>query len=175
MNIDDFKLLTERLELRPHRAEDADFMVELNSDPEVTRYVPDGPLEGPHQANDLIVKIRNQFMDRKIGRFLVIERQTGKKLGWCGLKWLEDVQEIDLGYRFMRSAWGQGYAFEAAKACLEYGFNSLNFERITAQIMPDNKGSIGVAKKLQMKELNHVIEDDLEFVVFEIQKADFNP
>ena len=69
MTIDNFKLLTTRLELRPHRTEDADFMVTLNSDPEVTRYVPDGPLGDVREAIKIIESLRAQFVDRRIGRF----------------------------------------------------------------------------------------------------------
>ncbi|MDG0816712.1 GNAT family N-acetyltransferase [Bdellovibrio svalbardensis] len=171
MTVDNFKLLTARLELRPHRFDDVDFMMELNLDPEVTRYVPDGPFEHVSKARGLIESLRAQFAERKIGRFLVIEKATGKKLGWCGLKWIEETKEIDLGYRFLRSSWGKGFAFEAAQACLSYGFNALNFEKITAQIMPTNTASIALAKKLRMKEASRVIEDDVEFIVFEIQSS----
>lgn len=172
MTVDDFKLLTPRLVLRPHRSDDVDFMVELNLDPDITRYVPDGPIEDRSKAVELIESLKRQFAERKIGRFLVIEKATGKKLGWCGLKWLEETQEIDLGYRFLKSSWGQGFALEAAQACLSYGFNTLKFERITAKIMPANTASIALAKKLGMKEIARTIEDGDEYLVFEIQNQD---
>ncbi|QLY26569.1 GNAT family N-acetyltransferase [Bdellovibrio sp. KM01] len=172
MTIDNFKILTARLELRPHRPDDVDFMVELNSDPEITRYVPDGPIDAA-QASNLIASIRSQFLDRRIGRFVVIEKHSRKKLGWCGLKWLEDIQQIDLGYRFMKSSWGKGYASEAAQACLDYGFNTLKFKKIIAQIMPANTASIALAQRLGMKEVNRVTEDGQEFLVFEMQATDF--
>jgi RimJ/RimL family protein N-acetyltransferase len=171
MTIDDFKLLTSRLELRPHRSDDADFMMELNSDPEVTRYVPDGPLADRSKAVEIIESLRAQFIERRIGRFIVIERASGKRIGWCGLKWLEETNQIDLGYRFLRSSWGKGIAAEATIACLDYGFKSLNFEKITAQIMPTNIGSIAVAKKIGMKEVGRTVEDEIEFIIFEIQPA----
>lgn len=171
MTVDNFKLLTPRLELRPHRFDDVDFMMELNLDPEVTRYVPDGPFEHVCKAMELIESLRAQFAERKIGRFLVIEKVTGKKLGWCGLKWIEETKEIDLGYRFLRSSWGKGFALEAAHACLSYGFDALNFEKITAQIMPTNKASIALATKLEMKAVSRVVEDEVEFIVFEIHSS----
>ncbi len=168
MEIDNFKLMTPRLELRTHYHDDAAFMLELNSDPDVTLHVPDGPLADILQAVEIIESLRAQFIDRRIGRFIVIERQTGKRIGWCGLKWLEDVDEIDLGYRFLKSAWGKGFASEAAMACLDYGFNTLNFARVTARIAPSNGASIALAKKLGMKEAGRVVEDGFEFLVFEI-------
>ena len=147
-------------------------MVELSLDPDITRYVPDGPIEDRSKAVELIESLKLQFAERKLGRFLVIEKATDKKLGWCGLKWLEETQEIDLGYRFLKSSWGQGFALEAAQACLSYGFNTLKFERITAKIMPANTASIALAKKLGMKEIARTIEDGDEYLVFEIQNQD---
>lgn len=65
MNIDDFKIVTpiQQLVLRPHRAEDATFMIELNSDPDVTAYTPDGPLSGPDAAQKIIQSLRQQFIE----------------------------------------------------------------------------------------------------------------
>jgi ribosomal-protein-alanine N-acetyltransferase len=173
MNIDDFVIRTPRLLLRPHRADDVHFMMDLNSDPEVTRYTPDGPLKDEKQARDIIVNLISQFEERRIGRFIVLETQTEARLGWCGLKWLEDVQEVDLGYRFLKSAWGHGYASEAARACLNYGFNTLSFSRVTARILPSNAASISVAQKLGLQKAGTVIEDDQELLVFEIRAENF--
>lgn len=173
MTIDTFKLLTQRLELRIHRLEDADFMLDLNSDKEVTRHVPDGAFENAQQAEEIIRSLRVQFTERQIGRFIVIEKQSGRRIGWCGLKCLEAGNEIDLGYRILRSVWGQGFASEAAKACLEYGFNTLGFERITARIAPANLGSIAVAKKLGMNKIGRVVEGGVEYLVFEIRRTIF--
>lgn len=168
MEIEDFKLTTSRLLLRPHIEQDAAFMVHLNSDPEINRYTPDGPLENEQQALQIIGSLRSQFKNRKIGRFIVIEMQTQKMLGWCGLKYLENSDEIDLGYRFLKSEWRKGYATEAANRCLEYGFQQLGFDRITARIQPDNAASISVAKKIGMKSVGKVFENDSDYLIYEI-------
>lgn len=175
MNIDDFKIVTpiQQLVLRPHRAEDATFMVELNSDPAVTAYTPDGPLPGPDVARKIIQSLRQQFIDRKIGRFIVEEPTTKRAIGWCGLKWLEETDEIDLGYRFLKETWGKGIATEAARSCLDYGFNELHFSRITATVLPQNIASIRVLKKLGMREIGKVIEDGDTYLSYEITKKEF--
>lgn len=170
MDIDEFKLTTSRLLLRPHTKQDAVFMIQLNLDPEINRYTPDGPLESEQQALRIIESLRSQFQDRKIGRFIVIEKQTGIKLGWCGLKYLEKSNEIDLGYRFLKSHWRKGFATEAAKRCLEYGFRDCGFNRITARIQPDNVASISVAKKLGMSCASQVVENDSVYMIYEILK-----
>ncbi len=110
MLIDSFKIITtvHKLILRAHRKDDAAFMVELNSDPEVTEHTPDGPLPSHDVAIQIVHSIRQQFHDQKIGRFIVEEAGTLKPIGWCGLKWLEDSNEMDLGYRFLKEVWGKG-------------------------------------------------------------------
>ena len=176
MNIDDFKIVTptQQLVLRPHRAEDATFMVELNSDPDVTAHTPDGPLPGPDVAKEIIQSLRQQFIDRKIGRFIVEEPKTKKPIGWCGLKWLEETDEIDLGYRFLKETWGKGIATEAAHSCLNYGFNELHFSRITAKVLPQNIASIKVLKKLGMREIGKVTEDGDTYLSYEITRKEFH-
>lgn len=175
MNIDDFKIVTptQQLVLRPHTEEDATFMVELNSDPDVTTHTPDGPLAGPDVAKKIIHSLRQQFIDRKIGRFIVEEPKTKKAIGWCGLKWLEETDEIDLGYRFLKETWGKGIATEAAHSCLNYGFNELHFSRITATVLPQNIASIKVLRKLGMRETRKVIEDGVTYLFFEITREEF--
>ncbi len=175
MNIDSFKLITpvKKLILRPHRDEDAEFMVELNSDPEVTAHTPDGPLPGTDLAKQIIQGIRQQFLDKKIGRFIVVSPETNRPIGWCGLKWLDETDEIDLGYRFLKETWGKGIATEAAQACLHYGFKDLHFDRITAKVLPANIGSVKVLKKIGMREIGKVEEDGETYLHFEITKKEF--
>lgn len=59
--------------------------------------------------------------------------------------------ETDIRFRFKQSAWGYGYATEAAFACLQYGFKSLEIQRITARAMPENIASIRVLEKCGMR------------------------
>ena len=74
-------------------------------------------------------------------------------MGWCGLKYLSETNEVDLGYRFMKKFWDKGYATEAALACIEYGFNRLNLQRIVGRALPGNLASIKVLEKCGMKYL----------------------
>lgn len=175
MEIDNFKIVTplHKLILRPHRDEDAPFMIELNSDPEVTAYTPDGPLPSLDVAKMIIQSLRQQFMERQIGRFIVIDPKTNKAIGWCGLKWLEDSNEIDIGYRFVKSAWGRGIATETALSCLSYGFNQLHFSSITASVLPTNMASVRVLEKIGMKQIGILTEDGENYLQYKITDDDF--
>lgn len=143
-------LTTQRLFLRPMKEEDASHIFELNTDPEVVRYTRDSSFSTMSDALNVIHEVMARFQNHKMGRFSVF-LHDGTYLGWCGLKLHPDYDnEVDLGYRFHRRFWGQGYATEASLACLQHGFEELGLKRIVAKIMPENIASIKVAQKLKM-------------------------
>lgn len=140
-------LSTPRFDLRPHAPEDAAFMIALNSDPEVVRYTGDGPLPDEKAALEVIARLMNQWDSERLGRLVVVEKATGERVGWCGLKRVERG-EIDLGYRFFRRHWGRGIATETARACVDHAFNDRGFERLIAYAAVDNPASVHVLQKL---------------------------
>jgi len=146
--MEDAFLVTERLYLRPHRPDDVPFMMRLNADPEVIRYTGEGALESTEQAEAIIEALQKQFQSRQLGRLVVCERQTGEPLGWCGLKWYEEEGGVDLGYRFLRSAWGKGYATEASKACLRWAATQKGLDYIFAHAFEANIASCRVLEKV---------------------------
>jgi ribosomal-protein-alanine N-acetyltransferase len=141
------ELVSERLILRPHEESDADFMIELNADPAVTRFTGDGPIDRA-SALQLIRDLERQFAERRLGRFLVLRRDTNHRIGFCGLKATADPRVADLGFRFLRRCWGYGYATEAAAASVSYGFEDRGLGRITAEVEAGNQRSIRVLEKL---------------------------
>ncbi|HSJ87148.1 MAG TPA: GNAT family N-acetyltransferase, partial [Anaerolineales bacterium] len=85
--------------------------------------------------------------------YAVIERSSSGLIGYCGLFHFPDVngqEEIELGYRLKRAAWGQGYATQAARAVRDFAFHALNIKRLIALIDPENVSSIRVAEKIGM-------------------------
>ncbi|MBI3518632.1 MAG: GNAT family N-acetyltransferase, partial [Bacteroidetes bacterium] len=99
---------TPRLLLREKVVEDAPFFFDLNSDPLVTKYTGDPPFENVQEAENIVRYVINQYQKNGYGRWAVIEKDTGELLGWCGLKYHDDTQETDIGYRFMQKYWGKG-------------------------------------------------------------------
>jgi ribosomal-protein-alanine N-acetyltransferase len=140
-------LLTERLILAPHDESDLDFMVALNSDPEVNRFTGGGPLDST-QALLIVHALQRQLGERHMARLVVLDRRGGERLGWCGLKWVEQEEVADLGYRFFQKWWGRGFATEASRACLRYGFEDLGLTRIIADADRRNARSTRVLEKL---------------------------
>lgn len=150
---------TERLLLRTFTTDDAQLIFDLNQDPDITKYTLD-PVRNLGQANEILIKtILPQYALYNHGRWAVHTKPDLQFIGWCGLKARPERNEIDLGYRFLKSAWGKGYATESAFACLKYGFEKLQLPRIIGRAMPENIASLKVLEKCGMKYIGEDIVD----------------
>ncbi len=143
-------LETERLVFREFTTEDAPLIYELNLDPEITRYTLDPVRDLDHAKEILLNTILPQYTLYQHGRWAVLLKPTLSFIGWCGLKTRPELAEVDLGYRFMKPAWGKGYATEAAKASLQHGFSNLGLDRIVGRALTGNGASIRVLEKCGM-------------------------
>src|SRR5688572_23122623 len=103
-------LETTRLILRPATLEDAQHLFLLHSDAEVMRFTGDKLAITMMETRTLISeKMIPQFQKYKMSRFVVFLKD-GTFLGWCGLKYFPESNDVDLGYRFLKKFWGNGYA-----------------------------------------------------------------
>jgi ribosomal-protein-alanine N-acetyltransferase len=146
-------LETERLLVRPFTMDDLDELHEnVLSDDEVMRWA------SPHRRAATREESR-EALERYIGEqqragfsfWAVVERETQTLVGNCGLiPYAWEGPDVELGYRIGRRWWGRGYATEAGRASLEFGFADLGLERIVAVTDPDNRRSQRVLEKLGM-------------------------
>lgn len=150
---------TERLFLREFKIDDAQLLIDLNSNINVTRYTGDGPVESVAKAKEILEKIIFPQYKHKMGRWAVHLKSTNEFIGWCGLKHIEELNEIDLGYRFFEKYWGKGYATEAAKAVLAYGFKTLKLQKVVGRATIENTNSIKVLEKLSLQFEKEDVED----------------
>jgi len=148
---------TDRLLLRNFTEDDADLLFELNLDPDVIRYTHDLIADAEHTKKILRDVILPQYVLYHHGRWAVRLKSDLEFIGWCGLKYLSETNEVDLGYRFRKKFWGKGYATEAGLACIDYGFNQLNLRRIVARALPGNLASVRVLEKCGMKYLQEEV------------------
>lgn len=145
-------LETDRLLLREFVEEDAQAFFKLNSDPEVLRFVPDKPLLNVEQARQLLVD--HPIADYRkygFGRGACILKSTGEQIGFAGLKYLEELGEVDVACRLLPIYWGQGFATEAARASVHFGFAHLGLKRIIGLAMPKNIASVRVLEKTGLR------------------------
>ncbi len=135
---------TDRLRLRRFAATDIDWLVALDNDPEVMRFINGGE---PVSRNYILRNILPVFMRPDVlpGFRVISLRDDDVALGWCCLR--GDRGPPRLGYRLQRSAWGQGYAVEAARGLLNAGFGQ-GTDLVTATTYEDNIASVRVLEKL---------------------------
>ena len=146
-----FSLETERCIMRPFTIEDAPDLFEMDSDPEVHKYLGNNPLKKMEQAEEVIKSILDQYGKFKLGRLAVIRKSDNAFLGWSGMKYEEHVRDYpyyDIGYRFNQSALGQGYASETAQAAIDHTINSLGITKICGGAHVDNIGSNRILSKI---------------------------
>ena len=156
-------LTTERLLLRQLTEDDADHLLALDSDPEVMRFI--GPFTLPdREAYRQQIRTRNlphyeHFADR--GCWAVQERSGGDFLGWIFLRPALDgrfaaaaqfqADDAELGYRFRKAAWRQGYATEVARALVQRAFDRPDTARVVASALVGNVASWRVMENVGMK------------------------
>lgn len=126
---------------------DAQAMFDLNADPLIMQNTGDAPFESV-AATQKFFEGYTDYEKYGFGRWAVVLRETNEVMGWCGLKQNPDF--IDLGYRLIGKYRGNGYATEAAKASLDYGFEHLGMTEIIAKAKKENTASLNVMKKIGM-------------------------
>lgn len=147
-----FHIETERLILRQLQLGDIGGIFELNANTEVQKFVGNKPIKNLAEAKAAIDFVIEQYQTNGIGRWAVIEKETGAFTGWSGLKLIRDEMNAhqnfyELGYRFIPKYWGKGFATETAKASINYGFKNLKLDVIYAITDYRNEDSSHVLQK----------------------------
>ncbi|GAB3353738.1 GNAT family N-acetyltransferase [Modestobacter lapidis] len=143
-------LSTARLEMRPLSPAYLPHMRALYEDPRVTEF-----LVALDEAGHLrrLIEAEEMWASRGLGRVAIHERGSGRFLGRGGLHHWPQFDEVEVGWALRADAWGRGFATEAARAWLEWGFANLDVPYFTAYIAPDNAASRSVAARLGMSVL----------------------
>ncbi|MEZ2414485.1 GNAT family N-acetyltransferase [Muriicola sp. E247] len=142
---------TERLVLREITLDDQEEMFKLYSDPEVQKYTGEPVVTSMEEMKKAIeLRILN-YKKYGYGRWATVLKSGKQFVGWAGLAYLPEFDEVDLGYRFLPEFWGSGLATEASRAILNYGFDVLKLNKIVAIAMKENKASIRVMEKVGME------------------------
>ena len=169
---------TERLILREILPTDVDGLFELDSDPEVHRYLGNKPVTDKDQIVDVINFIRQQYIDNGIGRWAIINKKTNDFIGWTGLKFVTDLTNnhknyYDLGYRLIKRYWGQGIATETAIASLQYAFDKLDASEVYAMADCENDGSNKILNKIGLTFIETFDLDGIKHNWYKIDKTEY--
>jgi len=145
-------LETARLTLRRFTAADAEHLVALDSDPAVMRYL-NGGVPTPCEVieRDILPRFLRSYTQRDgYGVWAADERSSGDFLGWFSFQ-PGERDDISLGYRLRRAAWGKGLATEGARALIRRGFTELGAQRVIATTYQDNLASRRVMEKVGLR------------------------
>ncbi len=169
---------TERLILREILPTDVDGLFQLDSDPEVHRYLGNKPVENKERVIAMIDFIRQQYADNGIGRWAIVDKESNNFIGWTGLKLVREltnrhINYYDLGYRLIRKYRGQGFAIETAKASLDYGFEKLNLSEIYAMADCRNIKSNNILTKIGLKFIETFNLDGIRHNWYKIDKIEW--
>ncbi|MDO9455190.1 GNAT family N-acetyltransferase [Nocardioides sp.] len=142
-------LTTARLRLRPFVGTDAEALFALHRDAEVLRYWDAPPWEDPIRADGFLARCE-QLAEEGSGVRVAIDRASdGSFVGWCSLsRWNPDFRSAALGYCLGGTAWGRGFATEAAHAVVQWAFDTLDLNRVQAETDTRNAASARVLEKL---------------------------
>ncbi len=148
-------LETERLLLRRFSESDVDNLVNLDGDPQVMHFINGGrPVSRNVIHNETLPRfLRAYERFEGFGVWAAIERSTGEFVGWFEFCPRNEVgpEEVELGYRLRRSAWGKGYATEGSRALIRKGFTELGVRRVVAETMAVNAASRRVMEKAGLR------------------------
>jgi RimJ/RimL family protein N-acetyltransferase len=143
-------LQTPRLVLREFTLDDVEAHGGIFSDPLVTRYLPRGPYandKAPDIARRTIEYFIGHWREHGYGVWAVVDRDSGRLIGQCGLNNLKEAPEVEVLYLLDRPFWGRGLATEGARAALDVGFDQLGLQRIVGLTVPENLASQRVLQK----------------------------
>jgi RimJ/RimL family protein N-acetyltransferase len=145
-------LETPRLILRSVTIKDAGFVLDLMNEPAFIRNVADRGLRTRADAKAYITeKALPSYANFGFGSCRVDLKEISSPIGMCGLLKRESLEDVDIGFAFLERYWGNGYAFEAACAVIEYGRTALRIERIVGITAPGNHAAIALLEKLGLK------------------------
>lgn len=143
---------TPRLIIRPWQESDRAPFAAMGADPEVMAHFP--ALLSPAESDAMVDRIGLMLADQGFGFWAVERRDSGDFIGFCGLNRVNFLcpvaGEVEIGWRLVRAAWGQGFAREAAQICLDWGF-AHGLTRIVSFTVPANVRSWGLMERLGMQ------------------------
>ena len=171
--IDVPRLETDRLVLRNFTEQDFEDYARIFTDPEVMLYIGEGKPLSRLDAWRQMAAVIGHWVLRGYGLWAVEEKSSGKLIGRVGFFNPASWPGFELGWALARDAWGKGYATEAARRALAYGFDEMKRENVISLIDPNNRASIRVAERLGEKVKGQTELFGHEVLIYGIDRAEW--
>ena len=160
-NIAAVHLQTDRLTLREFVEADYEHLLDLDNDPEVMRYISDGRPRGADAVRSLLEScIAGYALKSGFGFWAALERPNEEFIGWFHFRPdREFPEELEVGYRLKRSAWGRGLATEGSRALIRKGFEEQGVRSVTGRTLKANRASARVLEKAGLLVVSEYLEE----------------
>ena len=162
-------LATERLILRPFTMEDQQALFTITNEPNIFQYFPTKTAWDMEKVERSIKYQTAHWEKFGYGQLAVTLRDSLQLIGWCGLEFLPDTNETEVGYLLSGEFWGKGYATEAAKVSVHFGLNEIGLKEIIGLTDPLNIASQRVLEKSGMAFTRRQVYFGMEMFRFAIQ------
>ncbi len=131
---------TPRLSMREFTPADFDDMLRLDSDPRVLKYINGGKPMGRAEVEAAVKRVTGYYaLYPGLGVWRASRRDNGAFVGWYCLKYCPPTTDVEVGYRLLFDAWGNGFATEGARALVDYGFEQLGLQRVIGSRIPGTR------------------------------------
>jgi len=167
-------ITTSRLTLRAFADADIEPLHHILGDRDVVRYLPTTNPPSRDKVQEFISRQLKHWEDHGFGWWAVEPRWKNELIGWSGLQFLPETEEIEVAYLLSKAYWGKGLATEAAKAGLQYGFESIGLETIIALVHLENKASQRVIEKLGMSFVDWSHYFGIDVYRYSIERSSFD-
>jgi RimJ/RimL family protein N-acetyltransferase len=164
---------TAHLTLCPLQPEDAQVLLRVYQVEGVLQYFPNTTPPPFEKVQKFIAGQEKHWAEYGYGNWGIRPAGERQIVGWAGLQYVSELDETEVGYLLNRPFWGKGYATEAARASLQFGFENLGFDHIIALVHPDNLGSRRVLEKCGMIYIENKVLWGLEMRRYRLEKVDF--
>ena len=166
-------LETARVVMRPFTEADAEPLCRILGEKGILRYFPNPDPPPLDEVQRLVAHQLEHWAEHDLGWWAVEPRQDPELIGWSGLQFLPELEEVEVGYLLSRAYWGQGLTTEAASASAQYGFEQLELAKIIALAHPENGASRRVAEKLGMRLVGPTQLWGLDLCRYEVDRRSF--
>ena len=166
-------LETDHLLLRAWRKEDADAWFSVLQEPDLLKYFTDPRPPTRRMADRYIEHHLEHWNVFGYGHWVVTTRGDERIVGWTGLEYVPELEQTELAYLLSRSVWGRGYATEAGRAAVRFGFGNAGVQELIGLVHPENAASVRVLEKCGMDLVDRVTLWGLEMCRYRVGRGDY--
>jgi ribosomal-protein-alanine N-acetyltransferase len=140
-------LASPRLILRPFLSEDIDRLHSIYQVKDVLKYFPGSSIPSLEKVERFVTRQHTHWQEHAYGNWAILPAGAKEISGWAGLQYLPELDETEVGFLLAKPFWGQGFASEAARLSIQFGFEEIALDHIIALVHPENTASLAVVKK----------------------------